>query len=102
MPWVKWLTKRGSKPSTQLIKEHLLERKLTRLSWVKIGWAIVNFCNWYLEGWERVEFINPVGQAKERDTLAMPREMVDELAGWIKEKCWAFTPLKEKCTQVQD
>ena len=36
------------------------------------------------------------------DTLIMERPMVDELAGYLKQKCRSFLPFKDKCKKPDD
>ena len=97
-----WITERGARPTAQRIKDHLIKRKLARTSYYKIGCAIVDFCNYYLEHWEAVSLIKPVGHAKERATLVMPRPMVDELAGYVQAKCRSFRLLGRNCQDADD
>ena len=42
------------------------------------------------------------GHAKEKDTLIMPRPMVDALSEHVREKCLDFLPLKDNCTSDED
>ena len=83
LPWARWLDRRNCRPTDQLLKEHLIERKLAKLSYIKIGNWCVKFCNWYVPGHEKLELIAPVGLARERATLEMPRAMVDELGEYL-------------------
>ena len=82
--------------------ESLVEREVARTSYYKIGCAIVDFCNYYLEHWEAVSLIKPVGHAKEKATLVMPRPMVDEFAGYVQAKCRSFLPLEGNCQDADD
>ena len=69
---------------------------MTRLSYWKIGKAIVAFCNHYLEG-RRVKLIPPLGLAKEKATVAMPRQMVKALTEHVVTRAHSFEPIEERC-----
>ena len=79
-PWVDWIRLRGSRPTDQLLKQYLSkENAFVRTSYYKIGRAIVDFTNHYVQRFDKVELIKPRGPQKERATLAMPRKMVEAL-----------------------
>ena len=94
IPWVEWLNKNGQRPTTQRILEYLETREglTTKGSYKKIGFVIVAFTNRYLPSGERVELIPPLGFAKEKATLAMPRYMLDALTADVKKRVHTFEP----------
>ena len=100
--WCRWIEERGSRPTDQLIKEHLIWRKVSRLTYFKIGYAIVDFSNYHLQQWDHVGLIAPVGHVRERDTQVMPREMVDALGEYALERCHELVPFKDKCIKDDD
>ena len=72
---------------------------MTRPSYWKIGKAIKRFCNYYLDG-TRVELIPPLGQMKEKETLAMPPKMVEALTEHVVARLRSFRPLQERCAEA--
>ena len=58
---------------------------------------IVKFSNRYLEQHERVKLISALGHAKEKPTVAMPREMVGILTQHVVSQARSFEPLEENC-----
>ena len=96
-PWVRWLKENGGQATTQSIKEYLTSRNnLMRTSYWKIGHAIKDFCNHWAESWERVELVPPHGQQREKETLAMPPEMVDAVSDHVKGRLLLFGPRAEQ------
>ena len=65
---------------------------MTRLSYRKIGHAIVKFTNHYVEQWDRVDLIPPLGQKREKATLAMPPHMVKALTADVAMRARTFEP----------
>ena len=96
-PWVKWLKEHGGRPTTQRLKNYLATRgDLMRTSYWKIGRAVRDFCNHWAESWERVELVPPHGQQREKETLAMPPEMVDAVSDLVKKRLLLFGPRAEQ------
>ena len=98
-PWVKWLKERGGRPTTQRLKNFLTTRKtLMRTSYWQIGRVIRDFCNHWAESWEKVELVAPLGQKREKPTLAMPADMLDAVSELVRERLLLFGPNAERVT----
>ena len=96
-PWVRWLKENGGRATTQRLREYLTSRDgLMRTSYWKIGRAVRDFCNHWAESWERVELVPPHGQQREKETLAMPPEMVDAVSDHVKKRLLLFGPRAEQ------
>ena len=81
-------------PTDQLIKAYLEKEdfRFVRTTYFKIGRAIVDFSNHYLQHWDRVTLIKPHGPQKERATTAMATPVVKALGEHVMRKVKAFRP----------
>ena len=98
VPWVTWIGENGGQPTTQRILAYLEAKEdLTRSSFSKIGHAIVDFTNRYVEQWDRVNVVPPLGQRKKKPTLAMPRAMVKALTDHVVAEARSLAPAGSRC-----
>ena len=85
-PWVTWLGKKARMPTSQRLKDYLVERDYARASYISIGHAIERFTNHHLEKPEWIELIPPMGPAKRRAPFMMPDAVKDALTKYLREK----------------
>ena len=101
---MRWLTLNGSRPTNQLIREYLEKDdfKFGRTTYNKVGGAIVKFTNHFVEQFNEVDLIEPVGPKKERPTLAMATPVLEALGRHVMSKLKAFVPLKKQLADEED
>ena len=98
-PWVAWLVRKSGRPTDQRLLTYLdsNDKLQRRGSYYKVGCAIRDFCNRYLDTREHIHLIKPLGYETEKPTLAMLRRMVDALTQHVVSRARNFEPLEENC-----
>ena len=104
-PWVAWLTKHGVQPTTQRIKNYLMEERpklLKRRSYDATAATIVEFTNQYVETWGRVAAVKGVGFEREKPTFATPAPVFNELLTHVKDRMLSYGEKAEELKTTEE